>query len=238
MKSYGVMAGLLLASSVLSACAGGPRGGPGRGPPPGFEGAPRGPQVFISPAGEPFRPDGSGVQPMRRWFDLADANRDGVLTPAEFEADQLRFFAIADANADGMIVLPEVARYETQIAPEILAINERPQDRPLPPPPEPGDVARIPSPGPVRVPGAGPMGEGRPTLMGRFSREGPQGAARYSLLNEPQPLRTPDLDYDFKVTRAEWIAASARRFAQLDVGGDGRIAFGELRAPAQPGRRR
>ena len=77
---------ILLAASALTltACAGGPppgghdrgRGpgpGPGEGPPP----APR-QQVFISPAGEPFRTSGPAPYPVSVWFagaDLAAAGR-------------------------------------------------------------------------------------------------------------------------------------------------------------------
>ena len=48
-----------------------------------------------------------------------DANHDGVLTFAEFQADFRRFFAILDANHDGEIAPDEVNRYETEILPEI-----------------------------------------------------------------------------------------------------------------------
>ena len=63
-------------------------------PPPRPAGAqrddrPRG-RLFISPMGEPFR----GPDPVRQWFDGADANKDGALTADEFVADAMRFFAV------------------------------------------------------------------------------------------------------------------------------------------------
>ena len=45
---------------------------------------------------------------------------------------------------------------------------------------------------------------------------GREGAARYSLLNEPEPIAAADADLDGKVTLAEWMAQTDRRFAKLD----------------------
>lgn len=61
-----------------------------------------------------------------------------------------------------------------------------------------------------------------------------QGAAAYSLINEPHPIRGADADFSFSVSRAEWRAASDRRFALLDPDGDGVVLRAELRpTPAQ-----
>ncbi|MDQ2877552.1 MAG: hypothetical protein M3R41_00550, partial [Pseudomonadota bacterium] len=76
----------------------------------------RGP-VFISPMGEPFR----GPDPQLQWFDQADANHDGVLTRAEFEADAKRFFTILDRGHDGEIDPDDIEFYETQLVPEVRA---------------------------------------------------------------------------------------------------------------------
>ena len=102
--------------------AGMPRGPDGAGArgrhgrPPGHGGAP---PFFLSPAGEPFRTMPGGPSPLAAWFAGADANHDGVLTFAEFQADFRRFFAILDTNHDGEIAPDEVNRYETEILPEI-----------------------------------------------------------------------------------------------------------------------
>jgi hypothetical protein len=80
--------------------------------------------------------------------------------------------------------------------------------------------------------GAGMMG----AMAGRRSSAGRnelntrmQGAAAYSLINEPHPIRGADADFSFSVSRAEWRAASDRRFALLDVDGDGAILLADLR---------
>lgn len=61
-----------------------------------------------------------------------------------------------------------------------------------------------------------------------------QGAAGYSLINEPHPIRGADADFSFGVSRLEWRAASDRRFALLDPDGDGGVLLVDLRpTPAQ-----
>ena len=76
---------------------------------------------FLSPAGEPFRVAAGGPSPLAIWFAGADANHDGVLTFAEFQADFRRFFATLDTNHDGEIAPDEVARYENEVLPEIAS---------------------------------------------------------------------------------------------------------------------
>jgi hypothetical protein len=69
-------------------------------------------------------------------------------------------------------------------------------------------------PAETRVPGAGLM-----------------GAARYSLLNEPQPISAADADLDGKVTLAEWMAITDRRFAKLDRAKTGKLTREALLHP-------
>ena len=58
------------------------------------------PQLFVSPAGEPFRsPDGAAA-PLETWFAQADADRDGAIGWLEFEADFTRYFALLDSDRD------------------------------------------------------------------------------------------------------------------------------------------
>ncbi len=177
----------------------GPRDRSGEGP---GEGAPRA-ALFISPSGEPFRgADGLGV-----WLAGADADHDGAVTLAEFQADARRFFQVLDANHDGAIDGFESQAYEREIAPEIARLmfddsgaGER----------SGGWFGR-------RRPRAGPTGAPAPIAAGR------DGAARYSLVNEPQPVAAADANFDGKVTLAEWMAATDRRFAKLDHAGAGRL---------------
>lgn len=176
------------------------------GPPPG-----RGPgqALFISPCGEPFRgPDG-----LTAWFRGADGDHDGALTLAEFRADAMRFFKVVDANGDGVIDGLENRIYETRIAPEILGADREDAGPRL----------------------AGPRGAGPPDGPRGPRRGGErpgrrEGAARFSLLNEPQPVRGADADLDWRVTAAEWSKATGRRFALLDPGGSGRLVLADLPA--------
>jgi hypothetical protein len=72
-------------------------------------------------------------------------------------------------------------------------------------------------PSETRVPGAGLM-----------------GAARYSLLNEPEPISAADADLDGKVTLAEWMAITDRRFAKLDHTKIGKLTRDSLLHPPKP----
>jgi hypothetical protein len=190
---------------------------------------PRPPRVrlFISPSGEPFR----GENGIAAWFAQADANHDGALTYAEFEADALRFFKVLDTNGDGQIDGFEIQAYERERVPEIGAetIDEGPgrgrggfrpggDDRP-------------------RGGGAGRVGEGvgpktPPTPPAGQPRAGREGAARFSLLNEPQPVANADEDVDGRVSLTEWKHATARRFARLDRAKTGRLILSDLILPA------
>lgn len=158
-------------------------------------------QVFISPSGEPFRAPLSEAYPVGAWFARADANQDRALSVEEFTGDHLTFFDRLDADKDGVIDGFESSEYERAIAPEIGA--------------EPHGHAR------------GKRGSwlfGRPEKPGRELR----GAGHYGLLDDPLPIRSPDANFDYRVTREEFQAAAAKRFAALDKNGDGRIGWDEL----------
>jgi len=182
---------------------------------------------------------------MKVWFDQADANHDGKLTPAELLADHRLFFARLDSNHDGVIDGLEVADYEAKIAPEILAANDRASAAPPPvraePDDTPGGIIRRSEPGGGQAggrgggrggqggPGGGAPSGGGSEGGGLFGRGGNyQGAARYGLLSEPEPIRSADIDTDFRVSLAEWDAASARRFSALDSAHHGYLAFTDM----------
>jgi len=158
--------------------------------------------VFISPSGEPFR----GGDGLAAWFAGADADHDGALTPAEFQADAARAFRLYDTNGDGVVDGFEIQAYERERAPEIAEISF-----------------------------GGDEGRRRGRRRGEAGGAGREGAARYSLLNEPEPLLAADLDVDGKVTLAEWTRATARRFQALDTANAGRLTLENLR-PAPPKR--
>lgn len=207
--------GLVGLALVMTGCAGGPPGGP----PPGFgddddgDGPPRArAQLFISPAGQPFRAMPDQPYPVAAWFAQADANRDGRLTRDEFRADADLWFKALDADGDGQVSMPEVTRWEEELVPETTRSG-------------------------LGVGGAtGRRGGSQRNVVDTRL----QGAAAYSLINEPHPIRGADSDFSFGVSRAEWRAASDRRFALLDIDGDGGIVLTDLRptpAQAMAGRR-
>jgi hypothetical protein len=78
---------------------------------------------------------------------------------------------------------------------------------------------------------------GQPSILyprGRPMAPRRQGAAQYSVINEPHPVRGADSDLDHKVTLAEAEAAARMRFALLDTDSDGRLAAVDLgKTPAQ-----
>jgi len=193
---------------LATACAGGPRGGP----PPGFgDDEPDGPprprvQLFISPAGQPFRAPPGQPYPVAAWFAAADADHDGRLTRAEFRADADAWFKALDTDGDGLVSMPEVTRWEEELVPEI-----------------------------TRGPMGGGGGGGRRSALGRNELDSRrEGAAAYSLINEPHPIRGADADFSMTVSRREWTAAADRRFALLDPDGDGAVLATDLRpTPAQ-----
>ena len=55
------------------------------------------------------------------------------------------------------------------------------------------------------------------------------GAARFSLLNEPQPVRGGDADLNQRVSSEEWAKAARRRFEMLDTDQDGKLTLETLR---------
>ena len=57
---------------------------------------------------------------------------------------------------------------------------------------------------------------------------GRDGAARYSLLNEPQPIGAADADLDGRVTLAEWMVQTDKRFAKLDKLKTGKLTMESL----------
>jgi hypothetical protein len=228
---------LMFAAICLAACASGPpqdgpRGDWGKAPrrPPSDDGdGPRGPhrQLFISPAGEPFRAEAGAPYPVAAWFAGADTDHDGALTRDEFVADALRFFAVIDGDHDGVVDGFEVSNYETHVAPEILQGFQAPRGGGG----GGGDQARRGPPGDGGPGGGdGPPGGGRKRgggLMGGML----QGATPYSLLAEPQPVMGADSDFNRRITRDEAAKAAKARFALLDTDGDGRLHLADLPHP-------
>lgn len=239
MSAKWMIAGLIL---ITAGCSNGERPGPGHGfgapPPRSGEGRPPPGRLFISPMGEPFRT----ADPVRAWFDGADANRDGALSGGEFEADAARVFALLDRGKDGEIDPDDIAHYESVLAPEIRAggpMMGMMRGR--------GGGGRGKG-GKVGGMGGGGMGGGG---MGGGSAGGggagraagsaaqiPQGAARFGFLGYPQPVTAADRNLNRGVDPQEFERAADERFALLDTNRDGKLGFDELPRLASPMRRR
>lgn len=191
-----------------------------------------GPRLFVSPSGEPFR----SADGLADWFAQADANHDGAITAEEFQADALRAFQSYDANGDGVVDGFEVQAYEQQRVPEITQIALDDGQRPNSGFGGQAGGGRHGGMGGGRRRGMGGGGQdGAAAASHAQPRAGREGAARYSLLNEPEPLLAADTDVDGKVTRQEWLAATSRRFTELDRDRTGRLTLEALR-PAAPKR--
>lgn len=173
-------------------------------------------RLFVSPSGEPFRGRGG----LDAWFAQADADQDGSITAAEFQADAARAFKLYDADGDGVIGGLEIQAYERDRVPEITEIGFGG--------PGEGGGRHGRHAGHGRGHGGDPGGGG--TAEDIFLGVGQTGAARYSLLNEAEPLLAADTDVDGKITRAEWDRATARRFAELDRDKTGKLTLEELKA--------
>lgn len=179
---------------------------------------------FISPMGEPFRPRPSGEAPIARWFNQADRNRDGMIAADEMQADADRFFARLDNNRDGQIDPDEVRAYEWEIAPEVQVNSNWNRPR------------GVAAPEPRRGKGE----RRRKDEHDGYHIDGLQGAARYALLNIPQPVSGTDADFNRIITLAEFRQAASYRFKLLDgdrLGGLSLQAL-EARLPVRPEGRR
>jgi Ca2+-binding EF-hand superfamily protein len=184
---------------------------------------------FISPMGEPFRAHSRTDDTLADWFYRADRNRDGVLTVDEMEADAEQFFARLDSDRDGEIGPDEIARYEYEIAPEIQVMSKTKR---APGAPAPAATA------------ARSDDEGIDETQARDRRKSRndevdaslgiggalQGAARYSLLNLPEPVAAADADFNRSITRDEFRRAAIERFQLLDTGRQGRLTLAQLEA--------
>lgn len=180
---------------------------------------------FISPMGEPFRSTKQGEPPIARWFGQADRNRDSLITLDEMQADADRFFARLDGNRDGAIDPEEIKVYEWEIAPEIQVNSQWRRTR--------GEAAAERSEKADREDGGE---QRRGDEHDGYRVDGLQGAARYALLNIPQPVASADADFNRLITRDEFRQAASQRFRLLDGDGLGRLSLQQLEArqPARP----
>jgi Ca2+-binding EF-hand superfamily protein len=159
--------------------------------------------LFISPSGEPFLQFASKPYPIVDWFKRVDTNGDGKIDKAEFSADAAQFFKTLDRNGDGVLSSEEVYIYEHYMVPEILN----------------GDQETPPSE-PIENPD-GTTSPPKPILTN-------EGAAFFGLLNDPEPVMSADRNFDFRVTRKEFLDQADRHFAMLDPKGKGYFTLDDL----------
>lgn len=182
---------------------------------------------FISPMGEAFRPHSATDDALADWFQQADRNHDGFLTKDEMVADADRFFATLDLDQNGQIEPEELVRYEWQLAPEIQVNSKRKRARgELLPTTTRDDAPSIEGPG---------NDQGSDRRRGRRRQDsdfdgGPQGAARYALLNIPEPVAAADSDFNRAITTAEFRQAAIERFQLLDPQRKGKLTLEGLRS--------
>jgi hypothetical protein len=192
---------------------------------------------FISPMGEPFRPHDAADDTLADWFRQADRNHDGVLTPDEMQADADRFFATLDTNHDGQIDPDELAHYEYEIAPDIQVMSKTMR---VPGQPAPKVKESDSDDNPAHRRGRWRQGGEVEASLGLGGAL--QGAARYSLLNIPEPVAAADTDFNRAITLEEFRAAAIARFQLLDAAHQGRLTLAQLEAlphaPAGNDRRR
>ena len=181
---------------------------------------------FVSPMGEPFRSRAPEDDPFARWFREADGNRDGMLTADEMRADAERFFAVLDGNQDGRIDSEERMTYESKIAPEVQVNSDWKRTR--------QETAEARS-------RDDPDRRDRRRLrwengVDGYQLDGLQGAARYGLLNLPEPVAGADADFDRYVSLDEFRRAASYRFQLLDSDRSGRLTLGQLEVlvPSRP----
>ena len=176
---------------------------------------------FVSPMGEPFR--GRSEDTFASWFHGADANRDGLLTAEEMQADAERFFATLDTDRDGRIGSEERMAYEARITPEVQINSNWKRTR------QEASEARS------REDRKREDRRSRNTVDG-YQLDGLQGAARYGLLNLPEPVSAADADFNRIVTLHEFRSAALYRFQLLDRSRSGRLTLDGLRAmlPSRP----
>jgi hypothetical protein len=196
---------LLYGCALATAAAATPQPDPGTPPPPAYR------RLFISPMGEPFRGRGDEDQ-VARWFSGADRDHDGRLTLAEFVADAARFFKTLDQDHDGQIAGAEIDHYEYDVVPEASGLRSDAGGESA----TPREQAHDPK-----------HHRGRPGGRSGFAST-MQGAARYGILDIPEPVTSADSDFNGRVSWQEYEAAATLRFGLLDTNKDSALEFNEL----------
>ncbi|HEX8839699.1 MAG TPA: EF-hand domain-containing protein [Sphingomicrobium sp.] len=182
---------------------------------------------FISPMGEPFRAHSTSEDTLAAWFRQADRNNDGMLTNEEMVADAERFFSRLDNSGDGEIDPDELNHYEWEVAPEIQ-VNSRTRR----PPGQPAAVASLSDDANERPRDRRKRRQAEDeTSLGLDGAL--QGAARYGLLDMPEPVAAADADFNRGISLGEFRQAAMARFGLLDSGRKGKLSLAQLQALRQ-----
>ncbi len=192
--------------------------------------------VFISPCGQPFRAPRGAPYPVVDWFKATDKNGDGKIDHAEFLADAAAFFKILDRNHDGILDTYDVAIYERRIAPEILGFTFKvsplsPAGRKLPGH-EGARLWRAQMMGPQTGAAPGQMGLDHdsppPEVKPLPLDESKLGASPFSFFDEPEPVATADMNFNGKITLANFLRLADMHFTALDHDGVGYLTQAKL----------
>jgi len=186
----------------------------------------RAPNLFISPMGETFRgnADHTGLE---LWFAEADANHDGRISLGEFIANAQAIFARIDANGDEAVTSLEATAYWRANAPEVLnraaefetpVEADQPSSRQDHSDPDLDGGPRYDDNVEHRLDGAN---------HGEFAPPRGEGAQRYGLLGDAEPIMSCDANLDGRVTKTEFEQCAQRRFVALDANHDGFFTLDE-----------
>jgi len=173
-------------------------------------------ETFISPSGQPFRAPAGAAYPVGLWFAQVDKRGDGKVDRAEVLADAEAFFRLLDKNHDGVIDPFELQAYEQDVAPEILGAYRIPE----------GGQRSFPRGGPERRRGLFGGDRGQPADPGEQSVL--NGAVPYELTPDPEPVASADYALDGRITLAEFLKATGRRFDQIDAKHQGFLTLAAL----------
>ena len=160
--------------------------------------------LFVAPSCKPYRGQPGDPYPVAAWFAEADANHDGRLDRAEYTANFIAYFDVLDSDHDGEIAPAEIRHFESDILPEVQMAS-----------PEGSFGASEQS--------SSDDGSSPPTPPERA-----RGASFFGFFGAPEPLIVMDVNFDRGISRAEFAAAAAKSFRQLDGASLGYLTLATL----------